>query len=222
MFARKVIYVIHSEFAQLNFRLWLARLLLAPIPIYVLSRLRTQVLRMAGFKVGTGTLIFGTPVMTGLGKIQDNFMVGRECLISWGCYFDLQGSVIIGDRVGFSPQVTIITSSHGIGSPYNRVGDLQALPVRIEDGVWLGVRCMIMPGVTIHQGAVVAAGAVVTKDVPANTIVGGVPARVIRTMSGGEEYQAVNQLFKQDVAFTNQFTTTGLEDGQQLRKGYGK
>jgi maltose O-acetyltransferase len=182
MLLRKMLTVVHSEFRQFHPRLWLAMTLLAPVPIYVASRLRTQLFRWAGFRLGPGTLIFGTPVLTGLGNIYERLVMGKECLVSWGCYLDLQGPITVGDRVGFSPQVTVLTSSHSIGSPYNRVGDLQALPVVIEDSVWLGARCTIMPGVTIHQGAVIAAGAVVTKDVPPHTVVGGTPARMIRTL----------------------------------------
>ena len=179
---QKIISTLHSEFRQYHFRLALVRLLMLPFPIYVASRLRTLLLRLAGVKIGSRTLFFDIPTMTGMGPIWRNFQVGQDCLISWGCCFDLQGPISIGDRVGFSPQISIITSSHDMGSAYNRVGELHALPVVIEDGVWLGVRCMIMPGVTVHRGAVVAAGAVVTKDVAANTVVGGVPARMIRTL----------------------------------------
>jgi maltose O-acetyltransferase len=206
---RKVIKVIQSEFAQFNVRLWLSMVFLAPVPIYVASRLRTHVLRMAGFNIGSGTLIFGSPVLTGMGKIQDHLKIGKDCLVSWGCYLDLQGSIVIGDRVGFSPQITVLTSSHSIGHPHNRVGELNAPPVTIEDGVWLGARCIIMPGVTIHKGAVIAAGAVVTKDVPENAIVGGVPARIIRIISEEEQDQAVKQLFGDDATLARQVAGNG-------------
>lgn len=178
----KVTFIFKSEIQQLHPRFWLAKLLLFPLPIYVGSRLRTQILRLVGFNIGSGTLFFGTPILTGIANLHERLTIGSECLISWGCYLDLQGSITIGDRVGLSPQISVITSSHSVGSPYNRVGDLTALPVVIKDGVWLGTRCTVLPGVTIHEGAVVAAGAVVTKDVPAHTIVGGVPARVIKSL----------------------------------------
>lgn len=180
---KKVIQVARSETNQLHGRLWLATILLSPLPIYVGSRLRSYLLRQAGFWIGSGTLFFGTPVFTGTGDIYERLKIGKDCLFSWGCYLDLQGTITVGDRVGFSPQISVLTSSHEIGSSYNRVGTLHALPVKIDDGVWLGARCTIMPGVTIQHGAVVAAGAVVTKDVPANTVVGGVPARVIRSLN---------------------------------------
>lgn len=180
----KTILILQSEFHQFHPRLLLAKLLLLPIPIYIGSRFRTLILRMVGFNIGRGTLFFGTPILTGTGNIYKRLTIGRDTLVSWGCYLDLQGTITIGDRVGLSPQISVITSSHSVGSPSNRVGELQALPVVIKDGAWIGVRCTILPGVTIHEGAVVAAGAVVTKDVPPNTIVGGVPAKVIKKLEG--------------------------------------
>jgi maltose O-acetyltransferase len=203
MILRKMLRVVRDELRQFHLRVWLAKTILAPVPIYVASRLRTQILRMAGFHFGPGTLIFGTPELTGLGKIEKRLVMGKECLVQWGCYLDLQASITVGDRVGFSPQVAVLTSSHQIGHPHNRVGSLQALPVVIKDGVWLGTRCTVMPGVTINEGAVVAAGAVVTKDVPAHTIVGGIPAKVIRTLPGPLDQAAISQLFGEEAALAD-------------------
>jgi maltose O-acetyltransferase len=76
----------------------------------------------------------------------------------------------------------ILTRRHHLGSPARRYAKLEALPVTIGAGVWVGARAMILPGVTIGDGAVIAAGAVVTKDVPANTVVAGVPATVVREL----------------------------------------
>jgi maltose O-acetyltransferase len=181
---RKAADVIRRELAPLHPRVRLAQILTAPLPIYVASRLRTSVLRMVGFRIGPGTMFFGNPVVTGDGDILARFSIGEECLVSWGCYLDLNDRITVGSRVGFSPEVAVVTSAHDTGSPDNRVGPLGGKPVVIHDGVWLGARCMIMPGVTIHEGAVVAAGAVVTKDVPAHAVVGGVPARIIQSLDG--------------------------------------
>jgi maltose O-acetyltransferase len=178
----KILRTLRSEFAAYHVGLRLVQLASLPLPIYVGSRVRTGLLRLIGFRIGRGTLVFGHPVLTGNGKLVDRLTVGEECLISWGCYLDLEGDVTLGDRVGLSPQVSIITSSHGTADSRNRVGPLQTRPIVIEDGAWLGVRCTIMPGVTVGEGAVVAAGAVVTRDVPAHTVVGGVPAKVIREL----------------------------------------
>jgi maltose O-acetyltransferase len=179
---RRAATVAHDEVRQLHPRLRLAAAVGRILPIYVGSRIRSQALRLAGFDLGAGTLLFGTPVLTGVGPIQERLRIGEQCLVSWGCYLDLAGSITVGDRVGFSPQVRVVTSSHELGTEHNRVGEEQPAPVVIEDGVWLGVACTILPGVTVHRGAVVAAGAVVTRDVPANAVVGGVPARVLQVL----------------------------------------
>lgn len=194
---RKIRNVAQSEVSQLHPRLWLARLLLSPLPIYVGSRLRTEVLRLAGFRIGSGSMFFGMPILSGIGNIYERLVIGSQCLVSWGCYLDLQGPIHVGDRVGISPQVSILTSYHEVGSPYNRVGQLHAQAVTIEDGVWLGARCTIMPGVMIQRGAVVAAGAVVTKDVKENTVVAGVPARVIRNLNGHQSEEIPQLLSKE-------------------------
>jgi acetyltransferase-like isoleucine patch superfamily enzyme len=76
----------------------------------------------------------------------------------------------------------MLTGTHDFHDPQNRVGKMEGRPITICDGVWLGARSTILPGVTVGGGAVVGAGAVVTKDVPANTVVAGVPAKVIRCL----------------------------------------
>ncbi|NTU65300.1 MAG: hypothetical protein HGB05_18340 [Chloroflexi bacterium] len=76
---------------------------------------------------------------------------------------------------------------HAPGTPANRsdqrAGATFSAPVTIQDGTWLGARCIVLPGVTVGRGSVVGAGSVVTKDVPPNTLVGGVPAKVIRSIN---------------------------------------
>ena len=78
----------------------------------------------------------------------------------------------------------MLTSSHGLGDTDQRARHVTADPVRIEDGAWLGVRSIVLPGVTIGRGAVVGAGAVVTVSVAADTIVAGVPARLVKSLRG--------------------------------------
>lgn len=87
--------------------------------------------------------------------------------------------LIIGNRIAFSPGVTLITSSHPVSPKLSKVyGKNEA--ITIEDDCWIGANAIILPGVTIHQCSVVGAGAVVTKDVPSQTVVGGVPAKFIK------------------------------------------
>ena len=106
-------------------------------------------------------------------------MIGSKAII-WG--IGGGGKLIIGDYVLMAPEVTIMTTKHIYADteiPISYQG-AEHSTVIIEDNAWIGYRAIIMPGVTIGKGAIVGAGAVVTKDVPPYSIVGGVPARIIK------------------------------------------
>jgi maltose O-acetyltransferase len=171
-----------DETGGMHYRLLLARVLLAPLPLYVGSRVRAAVLRMVGFHIGNGTLFWGLPTITGPGSIHKRLIIGSECWFNLRVLINLGADVVIQDRVAIGHEVMILTETHAIGPGQRRAGPVSAYPVHIGPGVWLGARCLILPGVTVGAGAVVAAGAVVTKDVPSNTLVGGVPARVLRAL----------------------------------------
>jgi maltose O-acetyltransferase len=175
--------VISEELSGLHLRLLLIQILLAPLPIHVGSRLRVYGLRLAGFSIGHSCVMWGTPRITGDRDLYRKLTIGQGCWFNMGCFFDLGAPITIGDRVAFGHQVMIMTNSHDVGAPHQRAAALYAKPVTIEDGAWLGARCTILPGVTIGAGAVVAAGAIVNKDVPPNTLVAGVPARAIKLLS---------------------------------------
>ena len=115
-------------------------------------------------------------------RIGNRSMIGADSIVGSAA------DVTIGDDVMMGPQVLIYTSNHGIelGSPM-RLQPSVNRPVTIGNDVWIGARCILLPGVTINDGAVVAAGAVVSKDVPQNAIVGGVPARVLKIRGDDEE-----------------------------------
>ena len=117
------------------------------------------------------------PFYTDFGK---NTVVGERTFINAGCKFQDQGGIVIGDDCLIGHNATLCTINHA--QDPDRRGDMEFHPIRIENKVWLGANVTILPGVTIGEGAIVAAGAVVTKDVAARTIVGGVPARVIKTI----------------------------------------
>jgi maltose O-acetyltransferase len=99
-------------------------------------------------------------------------------IINQQCCLDGRGGLSIGDYVSISPGVWILTDSHDMHDPLFR--EVLA-PVTIGNHAWIGSRALILPGVTVGEGAVVAAGAVVTSDVEPYTVVGGVPARPIGT-----------------------------------------
>lgn len=115
------------------------------------------------------------PFYTDCGK---NITVGKNVFINSGCRFQDQGGIFIGDGTLIGHNVVLATLNHGI-APEER-HDLFPAPIRIGKNVWIGANVTVLPGVTIGDNAVIAAGAVVTKNVPANVVVAGVPAKVIR------------------------------------------
>lgn len=115
------------------------------------------------------------PFYTDFGK---NITVGENVFINACCHFQGHGGVTLGDGCQIGHNVVFATLNHGL-SPEERPITYPA-PIVLERNVWVGSNATILQGVTIGENAVVAAGAVVTRDVPANTIVGGVPAKFIR------------------------------------------
>ena len=107
--------------------------------------------------------------------------VGRNVFVNQNCTFYDLGGLDIADNVMIGPNVSLITSGHPI-EPSERFASVVAKPIVIESNVWIAAGVIIIGGVTVGENSVVAAGSVVTKDVPANTLVGGNPARVIRSI----------------------------------------
>jgi len=108
--------------------------------------------------------------------------VGRNVFINQNCTFYDLGGLDIADDVMIGPNVSIITTGHPI-EPSQRRNGVVAKPIVIERNVWIAAGATIIGGVTVGENSVVAAGSVVTKDVPPNTLVGGNPARVIRSIA---------------------------------------
>lgn len=107
----------------------------------------------------------------------------QRCIYKQGFLFDGVSDQLIGDNVRIGPRVTIITSSYHLTDDSLRRASRETFTksVMIADGAWIGASATLLPGVTIGQGSVVAAGALVTKNVPSGVIVAGVPARTIKT-----------------------------------------
>ena len=108
-----------------------------------------------------------------------NLTLGKDVFINMGCRFQDTGGITIGDGSLIGHGSTLTTLDHAIDP--DRRADMRPAPIVIGRKVWLGAGVTVVPGVTIGDGAIVGAGAVVTKDVPANAIVAGVPARVLRS-----------------------------------------
>lgn len=125
-----------------------------------------------GFKLGERVSI----LMGNTFDCKGNLKIGNHCAVNENCRFDTRGGILIGNSVSISSEVLILTAGHDMHSPsFKGYTD----KVIVEDFVFIGTRAMILPGVRIGKGAVVAAGAVVSKDVEPYTMVGGVPAKVI-------------------------------------------
>lgn len=130
--------------------------------------------KLTGKPVGEGFALF-PPFYTDFGK---NITVGKNVFINAGCNFQDQGGIYISDGAFIGHGVVLATLNHDL-DPAKRA-QLHPSPINIGENVWIGSNATVLAGVTIGDGAVVAAGAVVTKDVPANTVVGGVPAKKIK------------------------------------------
>lgn len=111
----------------------------------------------------------------------DRIEIGADTSIGMECIFDGSGGIRIGDWVRMGPRVTLVTANHNFEQRSLRIKDqgLSESPIEIGDDVWFGANITVLPGVKIGTGAVIAAGAVVTKDVPEYGIVVGVPGRVV-------------------------------------------
>lgn len=136
---------------------------------------------LIGKPVGEGFCLF-PPFYTDYGQ---NITIGKHVFLNASCHFQDQGGITIGDGALIGHNVVLATLNHEL-APDRRQNTIPS-PIVIERNVWIGANATITPGVTIGDGAIVAAGAVVTKDVPAMTIVGGVPAKIIKTISSREE-----------------------------------
>jgi maltose O-acetyltransferase len=179
--ARYAVGVAAEELASFHPAIAVRTLPARAVPRFAVSRLRTPLLRAAGWQIGPHTLVFAVPCFYGGGPIQSRLTVGESVIINAGCTFDLNAAITIGDRVAVGHEVLILTSSHEVGPSTWRAGSVFTAPVHIADGAWVGARSVILPGVTIGRGAIVAAGSVVTKDVPEDALAGGVPAVVRRS-----------------------------------------
>jgi acetyltransferase-like isoleucine patch superfamily enzyme len=173
------VHAIHPRLIAMNLA---ASLLLGRDPP---SR-RSRIFSMAGFRVGNKTRFYGTPRLNGPDGLFSNLVVGEDCSVDVDCSFDLEEKITIGDRVTIGPGVMILTSTHELDIKEHRAGPVQRSPVVIGNGAWLGARSIILPGVTVGEGAIVNPGSVVNKDVAANTRVGGIPAAPLEVLGTNE------------------------------------
>ncbi len=156
------------------------------IPTFFAYEFRAKLYRWAGCQLGEHVRVLGRIELFGTTPHKTaNLIMGEGSDCSEHCLFGVDGQIRIGRRVGIGPGVQIYTTSHELGPSSERSSPFTVTvdPVTIGDGVMLRAGAIILPGVTVGRGAVVAAGAVVAKSVEPNTLVGGVPARVIKQLS---------------------------------------
>lgn len=162
-------------------RLYFTNRIVARIPFHWARLLYYR--KVLKIRIGKGSSIFMDAWFDTVGGIT----IGENSTVNQKCRLDARGEVTIGNCVSISSEVCILTAEHDIQSS---IFESREAPVRIEDYVFIGTRAMILPGVWLKKGAVIAAGAVVTKDVEPYTIVAGVPAREIGRRNAKLEYSS--------------------------------
>lgn len=142
--------------------------------------IRALLAEITGAQIDESVAVF-TPLYLNYGK---NTRIGKNVFINFDCVFLDLGGITIEDNVLIAPKVSLLSEGHPL-DPVERQS-LVPGPITIKRNAWIGAGATILPGVTVGENAVVAAGAVVSRNVPANTVVGGVPAKVIKTINENE------------------------------------
>ncbi len=140
---------------------------------------KRRLLRSAGYDIGEGTKVVGPVFCTGRLSIGANCWIGRNFTVNGN------GSVTIGDNCDLAPDVTFCTGGHKVGSHERRAGQGESYDISVGSGVWIGIRATVLGNTAIGDGSVVAACACVTWDVPADSLVAGVPAKIVKEYKNG-------------------------------------
>ncbi|TAM70043.1 MAG: acyltransferase [Microbacteriaceae bacterium] len=119
-----------------------------------------------------------------LGAVR-GLTVGARSFINYGCFFDLAAETTIGSDCSIGYRVMFVTASHDPGDAHRRAGAATSAPIAVGDGTWLGARVVVLPGVTIGPGCVIAAGSVVVADCEPNALYAGSPAKWKRDLAPG-------------------------------------
>lgn len=138
------------------------------------AEIRILLSRITNSEIDESVAVF-TPLFINYGK---HTKIGKNVFINFDCTFLDLGGITIEDNVLIAPKVNLLSEGHPL-APENRQS-LVPGPIHIKKNAWIGANATILPGVTIGENAVVAAGAVVSKDVSDNTVVGGIPAKIIK------------------------------------------
>lgn len=140
------------------------------------DEIRNLLSQITGSEIDKSVAVF-TPLYINYGK---HTQIGKNVFINFDCVFLDMGGITIDDNVQIAPKVSLLTEGHPI-EPEKRQS-LIPKPIHIRKNVWIGAGATILQGVTVGENSVVAAGAVVSKDVPDNVIVGGIPAKILKAI----------------------------------------
>jgi acetyltransferase-like isoleucine patch superfamily enzyme len=182
------------------------------VPVNLLSDaaavLRARYYLRSALTLGPRVRLWGTPFVSNFGKLyigdrvrfssvvstlelgvgrDGTLEIGDRVLINHGCSIAATKLVRIGDRCNIGSQVILMDSSFHELDPARRDQEPEPQPLVLEPNVWLAARVIVLPGVTVGENTVVGAGSVVTRDLPPNVLAAGMPARVIRSLSSGEQ-----------------------------------
>lgn len=141
------------------------------------SLIRSILLNILGNNISRKAILNGGGRICGKG-----LTVAPGVFINRGCFFDLTGAIQIESNCTIGHGVTFITAEHEIGPKSKRAGAVTGRPIVVHEGAWVGANVTILPGVEVGEGSVIGAGSLVTKNVPKNTLVLGVPAKVQRIL----------------------------------------
>jgi acetyltransferase-like isoleucine patch superfamily enzyme len=164
-------------------RFGLFSLAVLPLPLLLLPPLRAAWLRLLGARIGKRSLLHDVRFFNLYRRGLTGLAIGHECFLGDGCLLDLAEAIELEDQVTLAERVLVLTHQN-VGyadHPLQAAFPPLAAPVRFERGAFIGANVTVLAGVTVGREAFVAAGSVVTADVPPRTLVAGVPARAVRT-----------------------------------------
>jgi acetyltransferase-like isoleucine patch superfamily enzyme len=165
-------------------KFFIMTLAMIPYRMALFPPVRVFLARLYGARIGSRVVLHNARFFNLYRRGFAGWSVGHECFIGDECLFDLAESIEMQDQVTLAERVLILTHTN-VGyhdHPLQKDFPASVGPVVLETGCFVGVQCVILPGVRIGRGSFVAAGAVVTEDVAPRTVVAGVPARVIRKL----------------------------------------
>jgi acetyltransferase-like isoleucine patch superfamily enzyme len=160
-------------------------LAMVPYRIALFPPLRSWWLRLLGARIGPGAIVHDVRFFNLYRRGVAGLSLGRDCFLGDECLLDLAEAIVLEEQVTLAERVLVLTHTNvGYGDhPLQRHFPPLAAPVVVEAGCFVGAGAILLPGIRVGRGSFVAAGSVVTQDVPPGTLVAGVPARVVRALA---------------------------------------